>query len=155
VVPAYFGLSAPSELAEEIHRNRIDSRRLSELPPVVFTEAAGDGVAAGIVSRLADEVVAMARVALERLDLARQPVEVLLGGGLLKPGNGTLANAIEVGLREVGEAISVRNTESPPIVGAALLGLDELGAGPGAQERLRSELGEAVAELEQRRSHDG
>jgi N-acetylglucosamine kinase-like BadF-type ATPase len=155
VIPAYFGLSAPSELAEEIHRDRIDSRRLSELPPVVFTEAAGDEVAASIVSRLADEVVAMARVALERLDLARRPVEVLLGGGLLKPGNGTLANAIEVGLREVGEAISVRNAKSPPIVGAALLGLDELGAGPAAQERLRRELGEAVAGLEQRRSHDG
>ena len=59
----------PSELAEEIHRDRIAATATGELPPVVFTEAAGDGVAAGIVERLADEVVAMARVALERLDL--------------------------------------------------------------------------------------
>jgi hypothetical protein len=33
---------------------------------------------------------------------------------------------------------------SPPIVGAALLGLDALGAPPSAHERARSELEEAV-----------
>ena len=127
-VPAHFGLTTPTELAEAIHHGRIPQKRLGELPRAVFAEAGQDEVAAAIVQRLADEVVALARVALERLDLTEEPVEVLLGGGLLRPGNGTLENAIEAGLREVGHAITVRNTESPPIVGAALLGLDELGA---------------------------
>jgi N-acetylglucosamine kinase-like BadF-type ATPase len=154
-VPAHFGLSTPSELAESIHRKRIDPLRLRELPPVVFAEAAQDEVAAEIVGRLANEIVAMARVALERLDLLSEPVEVLLGGGLLRPGNGTLEAAIEAGLREVGDAITVRNPESPPIVGAALMGLDELGAEPDAHARLRSELGAATAKLEQTRSDDG
>jgi N-acetylglucosamine kinase-like BadF-type ATPase len=148
-VPRHFGLSSPGELAEEIHRHRIADKRLAELPPVVFREAAHDAVAGGIVGRLAEEVVSMARVALERLDLASQPVEVLLGGGLLRPGNGKLEAAIAAGLREVGRSITVRNTESPPIVGAALMGLDELGAGPEAQARARSELMAAVAKLEQ------
>jgi N-acetylglucosamine kinase-like BadF-type ATPase len=147
-VPAHFGLATPTELAEAIHRGRISQKRLGELPRVVFAEAAGDEVAAAIVQRLADEVVALARVALERLDLTTEPVEVLLGGGLLRPGNGTLEDAIETGLREVGHAITVRNTESPPIVGAALLGLDELGAGTEAQERARRELDDAVAAIE-------
>jgi N-acetylglucosamine kinase-like BadF-type ATPase len=147
-VPRYFGLSSPSELAEEIHRHRMAERRVAELPPVVFREAAHDAVAAEIVSRLADEVVSMARVALERLELASQPVEVLLGGGLLRPANGTLEAAIAAGLREVGRKITVRNTESPPIVGAALLGLDEIGASPDAQARARGELMDAVAALE-------
>jgi hypothetical protein len=40
-------------------------------------------------------------------------------------------------------------------VGAALLGLDELGAGPEAQERLRRDLGAAVARVQARRSSDG
>jgi N-acetylglucosamine kinase-like BadF-type ATPase len=154
-VPAHFGLSTPSEVAEGIHRKRIDPVRLRELPPVVFAESARDVVAAEIVGRLADEVVAMARVALERLDLLSEPVEVLLGGGLLRPGNGTLEAAIEAGLREVGDRITVRNTESPPIVGAALMGLDELGAGPEAHARLRRELAVAVATLEETRSDDG
>ena len=84
-----------------------------------------------------------------------EPVEVLLGGGLLRPGNGTLESAIETGLREVGHAITVRNTESPPIVGAALLGLDELGAGAQAQERARRELDDAVAAIEPERAAGG
>jgi N-acetylglucosamine kinase-like BadF-type ATPase len=154
-VPAYFGLSTPTELAEAIHHGRIAQRRLGELPRVVFAEASRDEVAAESVQRLADEVVALARVALQRLELTHTPVEVLLGGGLLRPGNGTLEGAIEAGLREVGEAITVRNTESPPIVGAALLGLDELGASTEAQERVRRELDEAVATLEPGKDGDG
>jgi N-acetylglucosamine kinase-like BadF-type ATPase len=153
-VPAYFGLTTPMELAEAIHHDQIANRRIGELPPVVFAESARDPVAAEIVQRLADEVVALARVALQRLDLTHEPVEVLLGGGLIR-GNGTLEAAIETGLREVGDAITVRNTESPPIVGAALLGLDELGAGAEAQERVRRELDEAVAAIERERRPDG
>jgi N-acetylglucosamine kinase-like BadF-type ATPase len=154
-VPAHFGLPTPSELAEAIHHGRIPQKRLGELPPVVFAEASRDEVAAGIVQHLADEVVALARVALQRLELTHTPVEVLLGGGLLRPANGTLQVAIETGLREVGDTITVRNTESPPIVGAALLGLDELGATLEAQERARRELDEAVAALEPRGPADG
>jgi N-acetylglucosamine kinase-like BadF-type ATPase len=143
-VPAYFGLGAPHELAEEIHRRRIDARRLEELPPVVFADAEEDPVAAEIVDRLASEVVALARVALERLKLEREPVEVLLGGGLLQAANGRLIGAIEAGLYEAAPAAVVRQAPSPPIVGAALLALDELGANGEAQERLRSELAASV-----------
>ena len=154
-VPGHFGLVTPTELAEAIHHGRIPQNRLGERPRAVFAEAGRDEVAAEIVQRLADEVVALARVALERLDLTDEPVEVLLGGGLLRPGNGTLESAIEAGLRGVGHAITVRNTGSPPIVGAALLGLDELGAGTQAQERLRRELDDAVAAIEPERPADG
>jgi N-acetylglucosamine kinase-like BadF-type ATPase len=144
-VPAYFGLETPSELAESIHQGRIQQRRVIELAPLVLAEAAGDSVAAEIVDRLVAEVVALARVALTRLELERDPVEVLLGGGLLQTADGGLVDRIAESLREVGPAITVRATMSPSIVGAALLGLDELGAERAAQERLRTELGAAVA----------
>ena len=39
-------------------------------------------------------------------------------------------------------------TESPPIVGAALLGLDAIGAAPEAHVRLREELGAAAEQFE-------
>ncbi|HVD10430.1 MAG TPA: BadF/BadG/BcrA/BcrD ATPase family protein [Gaiellaceae bacterium] len=147
-VPAHFGLDSPQELAEAIHRKRIQLRRAAELPPVVFAEAARDPVAAEIVDRLASEVVAMARVALERLDLGAEPVDILLGGGLLQAGDGRLIGGIESGLRELAPAVIVRRATSAPIVGAALLGLDELGAGPDAQERVRIELHDAALRLE-------
>lgn len=145
-VPHHFGLRTPTELAEAIHRRRIDVRRVVELAPLVFSEAEDDAVASEIVARLAAEIVALARAALIRLDLHQGPVEVLLGGGLLRAGDERLLGAIAEGLAAVGPEISVHATDSPPVVGAALLGLDELGAGPEAQARARRELTAAVAE---------
>ncbi|HUK95195.1 MAG TPA: BadF/BadG/BcrA/BcrD ATPase family protein [Gaiellaceae bacterium] len=154
-VPAHFGLSTPQELAEAFHRGGIPLQRADELPKVVFAAAATDEVAAGIVDRLALEVVALARVALRRLELEGQPVEILLGGGLLQARDGRLTRAIEDGLDEVDPQAVVRIATSPPIVGAALLALDELGAPAEAQERLRRELGEEVDRLDGERSAAG
>ena len=104
----------------------------------MLREAADDAVAAAIVDRLADEVVAFARVALDALGLRDAPVEVLLGGGLLRAADRRLLRRDRAGLHAVAPASSVARDRSPPIVGAALLGLDELGRGPGAQARLRA-----------------
>jgi N-acetylglucosamine kinase-like BadF-type ATPase len=147
-VPAQFGLSTPSELAEAIHTGKLEQRRVIELAPLVLAEAADDAVAAEIVRHLAAEVVALARVALARLELTHEPVEVLLGGGVLQDVDGDLLAAIDSGLREVAPNVTVRPTASAAIVGAALLGLDELGAGADAQARLRRELGTAFSQLE-------
>jgi N-acetylglucosamine kinase-like BadF-type ATPase len=144
-VPAHFGLETPVELAEAIHHGEIAARRLLELAPVVFADAEHDQVAAEIVQRQASEVATMARVALERLGLGDEPTEVLLGGGLLQSGNGRLSSAVEQELRRAAPCVTVKATSSPPIVGAALLGLDAIGASPEAQQRVREELEAAVA----------
>jgi N-acetylglucosamine kinase-like BadF-type ATPase len=149
-VPAYFGLSTPTELAEAVHHGRVPQRRVIELAPLVLAEAKNDPVAAEIVSHLTNEVVALARVALTRLDLADEPAEVLLGGGVLQDVDGELLAAIEAGLSQIGPQITVRPTASPAIIGAALIGLDELGADDGTQERLRRELGAAFQRLDGR-----
>jgi N-acetylglucosamine kinase-like BadF-type ATPase len=148
-VPAYFGVETPAQLAESIHRREIPMRAVTGLAPVVFAEATDDPVAAEIVDHLAAEVVNLARVALERLDLTDELVEVMLGGGLFRSRDPRLLGEIDRGLRGVGPALSARVTDSPPIVGAALLGLDEVGGDPDAAARLRAELGAAVDRLEQ------
>ena len=94
-VPAHFGLTTPSELAEGIHTGRIEQRRVIELAPLVLAEAVDDAVAAEIVGHLASEVVALARVALTRLELTQEPVEVLLGGGVLQDVDGDLLAMID------------------------------------------------------------
>jgi N-acetylglucosamine kinase-like BadF-type ATPase len=141
-VPAHFGLEAPSKLAEAIHFGQIPERRVIELAPLVLAEAADDAVAAEIVQRLAAEVVALARVALKRLGLMNDAVEVLLGGGVLQDADGDLLATIDRALREHAPNVTVRPTASAAIVGAALLGLDELDAGAEAQRRLRAEFEE-------------
>ena len=146
-VPAHFGVATPLELAEAFHRRLLPERRVTELPRLVFREAADDAVACEIVDRLASEVVTFARAALTRLELEREPVDVVLGGGLLQAGDGRLTAAIEAGLRDVGREITVRAATLPPVAGAALLGLDALGAPPEARERLREQILGAAEQL--------
>jgi N-acetylglucosamine kinase-like BadF-type ATPase len=147
LVPEYFGVGTPAELAREMHLGRIARRRLDELAPLVLAAAEEDDVAAEIVDRQAAEVVAMAGAALRRLDLTAEAVDVVLGGGVLQSGNRRLLDGIESGLREVGPRLSVRVASSRPIVGAALAGLDRLGAPPEAHARAREELDRATAAL--------
>jgi N-acetylglucosamine kinase-like BadF-type ATPase len=138
-VPAHFGFETPYELAEAIHAGRLEQRSVIELPPLVFAEAEHDEVAAGIVDQLADEVVALAGTALRRLELDGQ-AEVLLGGGLLQEDNSRVLERIRAGL----PGVDVRVTGAPPIVGAALLALDQVGANGEAQARVRAELSEVI-----------
>jgi N-acetylglucosamine kinase-like BadF-type ATPase len=139
-VPAHFGFETPYALAEAIHAGRVPQRRVLELARVVFVEAEHDEVAAGIVDQLAAEVVALSGAALARLGLDGGEVEVLLGGGLLQGENSRVVERIRTGLA----GITVRLTGAPPIVGAALLALDELGADREARARVRAELSEVA-----------
>jgi N-acetylglucosamine kinase-like BadF-type ATPase len=138
-VPAHLGYETPSELAESIHRGRIPFRP-AELAPIVLRLAPTDDVARAILERLADEIGALVRVALERLELSDAPVDVLLGGGLFLSGSELLVALVEERLARIAPAAEAHVTDSPPIVGAVLLGLDAVGAGADAQRRARSEL---------------
>src|SRR5207302_6650225 len=57
-VPAHYGLSEPLEVARAVHFGQMPEVRLRELAPVVLAVSDDDSVAAGIVRRLADEVIA-------------------------------------------------------------------------------------------------
>jgi hypothetical protein len=61
---------------------------------------------------------------------------------LMQSGDARLIGAIESALHEIAPEAQVHAPSSPPVVGAALLGLEELGAGDDAQERARRELDE-------------
>jgi hypothetical protein len=116
--------------------------RLTELAPIVVAVAADDAVAAAIVARLVDEVVAFVRVTAERLRLQGEEVDVVLGGGLLQHAAPELVAEISVGVCETVPRARVRPTAASAILGSALLALDELGAGEDAKRRLRAELEE-------------
>jgi N-acetylglucosamine kinase-like BadF-type ATPase len=146
LVPAYFGLDTPHAVAYALHVGELAARRIVELAPVVL--ASDDPVALEIGDRLADEVVAFAGATLRRLELAGEAVEVVVGGGLMRSADDRLLARIEAGLRSVGPMLVLRRTSAPPIVGAALLALDELGAGADAQARVRDELRTVVERLE-------
>jgi N-acetylglucosamine kinase-like BadF-type ATPase len=142
-VPAHFGLGTPAELAEAIHLGSVELRRVIELAPVVFSLAGEDGVAAELVDRLAEEVAVLVRVTMARLGLRAGEVDVLLGGGMFQRADIRLLARIQERL----PGVELRAASSPPIVGAAMLALDELGAASRAYERARRELGDAVERI--------
>jgi N-acetylglucosamine kinase-like BadF-type ATPase len=141
LVPTFFGLPDVPAVYEAIHFGRLDERRLIELAPTVLTASrGGDPVARGIVSTLATEVVTMARAALSRLDMLDTPAAVVLGGGVLAARDPMLMGEIDERLSTMAPRTRSVVTEVPPVVGAALLGLDRCGASPGAKQTLRSQL---------------
>jgi len=139
-VPAFFGVRSPMAVLELVQTGRVEPY-VAELAPVVFRCAAeGDAVAAALVGRQADEVVAMVSSALRRLHLTRRDVEVVLGGGLFHGDDHSFVERIERGVRSVAAAARIKRLQAPPVIGAALLGLDRLGTANGAGARLRAAL---------------
>ena len=143
-VAEHFGAARPETVMQAMYRGRISQRRLMELPPAVFDAAvSGDEVARAILDRLADEVVTMATATVRRLRAQREEVEVVLGGGVFRARDPAFLARIEAGVRAVAARAVVRVLRAPPVLGAALMGLDEIGASARAQSRLETELGEA------------
>ncbi|MEV7685676.1 N-acetylglucosamine kinase [Streptomyces bungoensis] len=137
-LPAHFGLPSMYALIEALHLGHLGPGSRHELTPVLFATAArGDAVAASVVDRLAQEVATMATVALTRLDLLGEATPVLLGGSVLAAGHARLDDGIRTLLTARAPKAEPRVVTAGPVLGAALLGLDRLGAGPEAQERAR------------------
>jgi N-acetylglucosamine kinase-like BadF-type ATPase len=129
---------------EAVYVGRLAGARLSELAPVVFkAAAAGDGVAQGLIGEMEEEIVVTANAAIRRLRLTHRDVHVVLGGGVLRAADAKMIERITAGIREVAPAAVIRQLDAPPVVGAALMGLDELHSPAGAAQRVREALTDA------------
>jgi len=136
---AYFGLPTVRDVAVGVHLGRIAREELLGLTTVLFEAASeGDAVARDLLERLAEEVATMALTAMRRLGLTGEGTPVVLGGALLAARHPVLTPAIERRLAAAAPGAVPTVADIPPIAGAALLGLDYLGAGPDAERRLRS-----------------
>ncbi|MEV0220267.1 BadF/BadG/BcrA/BcrD ATPase family protein [Streptomyces sp. NPDC050704] len=137
-LPAHFGLDSMYALIEALHLKHLAHERRHELTPVLFATAAdGDPVARALVDRLAEEVVAMAAVALARLDLVDEKTPVLLGGSILAARHPQLDDRVRELLTARAPKAVPRVVAARPVLGSALLGLDHLGAPARAHARVR------------------
>jgi hypothetical protein len=64
-------------------------------------------------------------------------VEVVLGGGVFGTDDPGFHARVADGIHAVAPRALLRRLTAPPVLGAALLGLDHLGADDAAKERLR------------------
>jgi N-acetylglucosamine kinase-like BadF-type ATPase len=143
IVPDHFGLSRPIDVTRAVYEGRIPRRRLEELAPAVFAAAAaGDRVSRELLDRVADELALMASAIGRRLRVARRKVEVVLVGGVFRTDDRGFHDRLAAGIRRSLPLASIDRLAAPPVLGAALLALDELGGQTraGAERRLRTAL---------------
>jgi len=142
LVPERLGKARPIDVTRAMYDGRMSDRRLEELTPVVFAAAAsGDAVARGIVDRLADELAVMAIAIARRLRVASREVDVVLTGGVFRTEEPGFYARLEDRLRATVPEARIARLTARPVLGAALIGLDELGVpgGSAPERRLRAE----------------
>jgi N-acetylglucosamine kinase-like BadF-type ATPase len=140
-VALHFGRPTVESVSGGLHLGEIPLERVSELSPVLFAvAAAGDRVASDLVAAQVEEVLALHRVAADRLDLRGAPHAVVLGGGVLRARHAQLHDPVIAGIRVHSPRAEVTVVTDPPVVGAALLALDALGAAAGTENVLRAAL---------------
>ena len=127
-----------------MYRGRVPWDRHREIAPLVFEAAAeGDHVAREIIDRQADEIVAWATAAIRRVRLGRLDPDVVLAGGVFRTEDAAFFARIEAGVRTAAPRARLVRLGLPPVVGAALLGLDRQNGGATPEDveaRLRAEL---------------
>jgi N-acetylglucosamine kinase-like BadF-type ATPase len=155
-VSAHFGVERVEDVTIGLHLGTIPHLELHGLVPVLFEVAdRGDQVARELLQRQAEEICLMVEVAARHLGLARgpadlgssggessdpaavRPVPVVLGGSIMTARSPLLTSAITGRLTASIPGAGIRIVDVPPVVGAALLGLDHVGASASAAARLR------------------
>jgi N-acetylglucosamine kinase-like BadF-type ATPase len=141
-VAAHFGRRTVEEVSIALHMGELSIETVHDtLAPVLFAvAAAGDEVAAGVVRRQAEEILAQHRVAAGRLGLLAAPHALVLGGGVLRAQHPQLHTQIVAGARAQAPQVTISVLNAPPVVGAALLALDELGTAAAAEAAVREDL---------------
>jgi N-acetylglucosamine kinase-like BadF-type ATPase len=138
-VAARFGLPSIRDVAVAVHRGVLGEDDLIQLTTVLFAAAAGgDPVARALVERQAAEICVMAAAAMRQLGMNPAGVPVVLGGGVLESRDPLLLAEIDRQLAEAAPGATARVLDVPPIAGAALLGLDYVGAPTAPKLRLRT-----------------
>ncbi|MCX7568821.1 N-acetylglucosamine kinase [Tumebacillus sp. DT12] len=115
---ARYGVEHPTGLIPVVYSDTFSKERMAEVSRFVFAAVAeGDVVALRLLNGAADELGALVRVLLERLDFGDSLVPVVATGGLFHAGSPLLALVQE---RLQGQA-EVLVSDHPPVAGAWML----------------------------------
>ena len=140
-VPAQLGVADAEAALTGIYTGTLPYARLFELARVLLeAAAAGDAPARAAADTLADEVVAFVRAAVVRLDLQNEAVEVVVGGGIFDTTDMAFHARVAAGINAVAPRAVLVHLDAPPVLGAALIGLDAEDVPPDSLAALRRAL---------------
>ena len=146
-VAKHFGLPSASDVAIAVHKGRLGDDDLLRLTSVLFAvAAAGDPVARDLVTRQADEICLMAVTAMRRLGLPRPGRRSSWAAGCSRHGTRVCSARSRRRLAVDAPGAVPRVVDVPPVAGAALLGLDHVGAGRLSNGNGRIRRGSVAAE---------
>ncbi|WP_426594101.1 N-acetylglucosamine kinase [Cellulomonas sp. McL0617] len=141
-VPSALGRPSMAVVIEDLHFGVLGHDDVAGLSPVLLAAASdGDAVALSVVERQAEEIATLALAALRRLDLVGSTVPVVLGGGVLAARHPGLTEGIRARLATGAPGAHLTFVADRPVVGAALLVLEDHGAPPDALARARASAG--------------
>jgi len=129
------GRSSAEDLLEHSSRTQPPLPHLASL--VLEAADEGDAAARAIVERAGTTLGANAGLVARKLDMQEDTFEVVMAGGVLRAGCRTLEQALKKELRRSAPSAFPVRLEVPPVVGAALRALENIGAGPGGGQHLR------------------
>ncbi|MGH9078670.1 MAG: N-acetylglucosamine kinase [Acidimicrobiales bacterium] len=128
LVPARFDLPDPEAVLSAVYTGDLDYGRLFELAEVCLAAAgSGDPAAVEAAHLLADEVAIMVTATITRLGVEGDEVEVVLGGGIFDRDYAGFTDRVMGVVSATAPGARFRRLATPPVLGAALLGLDRLG----------------------------
>ncbi|HYX12662.1 MAG TPA: BadF/BadG/BcrA/BcrD ATPase family protein [Candidatus Acidoferrum sp.] len=129
-IPRAVGLVRPEAVTHAYYTGRLNEARIGELAPVVFATAAdGDPVARTIIDRLADELATMAVALARRAHLVRREPEIILAGSVFRTDDAEFHDRLRSRITAAIPDARIQRLAAPPVVGAALIGLDRLAGG--------------------------
>lgn len=121
----FYGFSTVDQLLRADCEERLD--RCSAIAPLVFQAAyKGDYPSSCIIKSFGEGVAEMAVTAMARFNMTGLDVDVVLSGGIFKAVGNLLDDVIAATIHMTVPRARIMNARYEPVVGAAVLGLQEL-----------------------------
>ncbi len=126
-IPAHFGLENLRALHRKIYSGELDRPRLAEISRVVGDAAnAGDEPARAILARAAGELAIAAVRVLELVGALDEALPVAPVGGVFKAG-APILDPFRAALARLAPRVWIQTPEFPPVIGAVILALRQIG----------------------------
>ncbi|MDR1000717.1 MAG: hypothetical protein LBL96_07970 [Clostridiales bacterium] len=121
-----YGFTDFVELYREITAGKIEFKVYEFCPLVMRAAKAKDAVAIGILRQTGGRMVRYIEEGAKRLNLANQPITLVLTGGVFKGDGVVFFDTIQQSIKEKSLPINCVSALLEPVAGAALLLLDQL-----------------------------
>ena len=123
----HFGVETVDQLLYMRATHQIDEREYLTLPILLEQAAAqGDEVALGIWEEYGKTLAKYVTARMRLMGLEKEEIEIVLSGSIFKCRIQTFFDAVTAGIHSYAPHAAVKSAVYEPIVGAALLGLDNI-----------------------------